>query len=107
VFLVFALSVVWYFAAPAGGISSSGPLPLLGADAYVLVLLALLVLLPARRIESGGASCELNRLDRRSVVISSDDHGGAMGTVPPRTTIGIGLRGRRPARSGAPGRGWE
>jgi len=49
VFAVFASSVVWYFATRAGGMRGSGPVALLGADAYTLVMLALLVLLPARR----------------------------------------------------------
>jgi alpha-1,2-mannosyltransferase len=48
VFLVFALSVVWYFAVPAGGMRGGGLAAVLGADAYVLLMLGLLVLLPAR-----------------------------------------------------------
>jgi alpha-1,2-mannosyltransferase len=49
VFLVFALSVVWYFAVPAGGMRGRGLAAVLGADAYVLLVLVLLVLLPARQ----------------------------------------------------------
>jgi alpha-1,2-mannosyltransferase len=55
VFAVFASSVVWYFATPAGGMRGSGPVAVLGADAYTLVMLGLLVLLPARR---AGAAVE-------------------------------------------------
>jgi alpha-1,2-mannosyltransferase len=49
VFLVFASSVVWYFTTPAGSMRGTGPVAVLGADAYVVVMLGLLVLLPARR----------------------------------------------------------
>jgi alpha-1,2-mannosyltransferase len=49
VFLVFALSVVWYFAVPTGGMRGQGLAAVLGADAYVLLMLGLLLLLPARR----------------------------------------------------------
>jgi hypothetical protein len=47
---VFASSVVWYFATRTGGMRGSGPVALLGADAYTLVMLGLLLLLPARRL---------------------------------------------------------
>jgi len=50
VFVVFASSVVWYFTTPAGGMRGSGPVALLGADAYTLVMLGLLVALPTRRL---------------------------------------------------------
>lgn len=50
VFLVFALSVVWYFSTHAGFVRGHGTATLVGADAYVLVLLGLVLLLPARRL---------------------------------------------------------
>jgi alpha-1,2-mannosyltransferase len=49
-FLVFSLSVVWYFSTHAGFVPRHDPATLLGADAYVLVLLGLVALLPARRL---------------------------------------------------------
>jgi alpha-1,2-mannosyltransferase len=91
VFLVFALSVVWYFVNPAGGISSRSPAALLGADAYVLVMLGLLVLLPARGAGAGAAGA-LNRPGSGCVVLSSDGQGGSMGKARPGTTIGGGPR---------------
>jgi alpha-1,2-mannosyltransferase len=48
VFVVFSFSVVWYFSTHAGFVRGHDAATLLGADAYALVMLALL-LLPARR----------------------------------------------------------
>ncbi|MCW2612138.1 MAG: Alpha,2-mannosyltransferase [Cryptosporangiaceae bacterium] len=45
---MFALSVIWPFNRPAGEHYSAGPIGVLAANAYVLTMLALLVLLPIR-----------------------------------------------------------
>jgi hypothetical protein len=80
VFSVFALSVVWYFATHAGFLSGHGAAAVLGADAYVLVLLGLLALLPARRGEQTAPHAH---------------HPGSVGIE------------RRPSRAALPGHSWR
>ena len=104
VFLVFALTVVWYFASPAGDMRGHGPVAVLGADAYALVLLGLLVLLPARRAVPRSAG---TAGDRRVERCGPDDGvrprrfrrarvhrptAGAVGTVRPARPGRVGPR---------------
>jgi alpha-1,2-mannosyltransferase len=91
VFVVFSFSVVWYFSTHAGFVRGHDAATLLGADAYVLVMLALLVLLPARRtLPLPAVDDRARSADPRPGVVADVMAGAPHGdgvtrrTIPPR-----------------------